>query len=155
MVRWLTISIVRICFYTTLRTWSDLSAYTVKAFVSENDIGHLNLGEIVSVQINHPLSFMEGRILNISPYTSEHLIYPTLASTNFGPLPVVEKSYGKLSLTESYYVVMVEIIRKDDELSIPLRIGQTAQVTIRGPWKSKAAELFRRVTQTLIRESSF
>lgn len=139
---------------TVLGKIADFSHYAVKAFVSENQISYFTVGQDVTVQIEHPLIFTRGKVLSIAPYSSTDLIYPALASTNFGPLPVVEKAQGRLGLVESYYVVFVDIEDADKALSDVIRMGQTAQVIIRGPWISNAAELFRKVTQVLIRESS-
>lgn len=131
---------------------ADFSKYAVKAFVSENQISYFKVGQTVSIEISHPLTFVQGKVMSIDPYSSSKLLYPSLASSNFGPLPIVEQRPGQLDLLESYYVVFVEI--ESDNIQDVVRIGQNAQVSIRGPWVSNAAELLRKVMQVLIRESS-
>lgn len=133
---------------------ADFSSYASYAFVSENQVSHFKIGDTVTVQIDYPLTFVPGVITSISPYSSKHLNYPALASTNYGPLPVAEEQYERLDLVDSYYIVEVKIDDQNNQLSNLVRIGQTSHLIMRGPWRSLAAELLHKVTLTLIRESS-
>ena len=71
---------------------ADLSKLALRCFVPESDIVYFKIGQRVTIYIENPLEFIEGIVTRIAPYSSENLMYPSLASINFGPLPVVEKT---------------------------------------------------------------
>ena len=131
---------------------ADFSGYAVQLFVPESDIEYFKIGQPVSIRVEHPIQNVEGNVTRIAPFSSEKLLYPALASVNFGPLPVVEQSTGQLFLIESYYIVYAEIDK--NAFAEQPKFGQTATVYVRGPWRSYAADFVRKAAQVLIRESS-
>lgn len=122
---------------------ADLNSIEVDGFVPEGYIEYLEIGDRVYFRPSGRYSFIPGKVVRISPIKDRALLFPQLASTNQGPLPVsIDPTTKKALLVESYYLVVVEL--EENEHSIG--IGQTGNLNFRGKWSS----VFMRMVRDLV-----
>jgi putative peptide zinc metalloprotease protein len=123
----------------------------VICFVPESQIHDINLGQNVTFRLSNTLEKIPGRIIDISTVRADFLLYPALASTNKGDLPVIEKEQGKLAMVETYYYIKVQLESNPSDL----KLGERGYVSIRGPWKSMFMNMIRYIQSIYWRESGF
>lgn len=120
-------------------------------FVPEANIKDIHLGEEVLFRSKGLSEEAKGKIKRILDIRATVLNYPQLASINQGELPVNEETPTKLSLVESYFPVEVSLDKNDPHF----KLGETGNVIMEGPWKSKAVSLWTRARSIFWRESGF
>lgn len=125
----------------------------VIAFVPENKLSYLRVGQSVTFRLFNNLKWYQGKILKMLPMRTGTLIYPQVASIYEGDLPVVKLGEEKdqLVVLESYFLVLMEL----DEQDPTLRIGEKGELHARGPWKSLLMETLRYIQSIYLRESGF
>lgn len=120
-------------------------------FVPESNINDLQVGQVVNFQLLNTLENIPGTVIKISPVRAQALLYPQLASTNQGDLPVSPDPLNgqRLLLVESYYPVYILLDSKE-----PIQIGQKGNIWAEGPWKSNFMNILREVQALLWREGT-
>lgn len=128
-----------------------LDQIEVICFVPEAKFDILKIGQSVNFRRTNDLHKFSGYINEIIPMRSGTLIYPQLASIYAGELPVATAEENKkLVLVESYFLVRVQLDKKDASL----RIGEKGYITLWGPWRSLLVESIRYLVSLYERESS-
>lgn len=130
----------------------NLSTLEVDGFVPEGDIEYLDIGDKVYFRPVGKLEFIPGKVVRIAPIKDRVLLFPQLASTNQGPLPVsIDPVTKKALLVESYYLVVVELDENDEH---SVGIGQTGFLNFRGKWSSVFMRLVRDVVALYRKEAN-
>ena len=121
-------------------------------FIPETHLNDLKLGQLVTIIEKEPYQKFSGEIETINPSRTLNLSYLNLASTNKGPLPVLQQTYSANPvIVESYFAVYVKI---DDQDADNLSYGQLMEVQIKGEWYSKMMRLITFIRSVVIKESS-
>jgi len=135
----------------SIMNYTDMEAVV---FISEIEAGYFHVGQEaeVLVQKSAPL-FLKGKVKTIDLKRTNTLIYPSLASIFGGPLAVTAQRNipGELSLRDSYYQVVIALDSKGKDLYF----GDTAEIKMRGPWRSYFVEMLKYVYRAVYKESSF
>jgi hypothetical protein len=124
---------------------------SVLCFIPEVDISHVQMGQEVHFKQNNTFEEFNGIVTDVRLSRAHYLLYPQLASVFSGPLPVTEEGHDKLAFVESYFPV--EVVLEGDLKE--LRFGQTGQIIMEGPWRSKFMRMIRYIRSILWRESGF
>ncbi len=121
----------------------------VLAFVPERDLSYWHVDQEVEFRTENRLRTASGKVKEIGPSRLHDLAYPQLAAQNKGTLPTVQDPNSKaLLLVESFYPVLIEL--NPDE---PMRINETGQILLKGPWTSYVGRFLEWFGSILWRES--
>ncbi len=121
----------------------------VMTFVPERDLSYWHVGQKVQFRTENRLQTASGVVKEIGPSRLHDLNYPQLAAQNKGTLPTVQDPNSRaLLLVESYYPVLVELDGHE-----PIRLNETGQVLLKGPWTSYVGRFLGWFGSVLWRES--
>ncbi len=137
---------------------ADLANLQILVFVPETNLSDIYEGQPVVFRRRGDLAKFSGRIVKINLLRTQTLTHPQLASINHGDLPVAnqpqqqpgEKKQEELKLVESYYTAYVEL----DKPHADLKLEEVGEADVRGPWRSMAMTLWRKLHSLFWREGS-
>lgn len=129
---------------------ADPNKIEIQAFIPEDDVDIVNVGQKVQFRITDTNDLFQGEIKSISPLRKLTLEHLPLASIYYGDLAVSEdKQSGVLKMVDAYYTAVISIDKKEAQL----RFGQTGVVEVEGPWRSKIGTIFKKILSIFWRES--
>lgn len=129
---------------------ADADEYLIRAFVEEERIGSVLIGDIISFYPRSGADPVSGIIKRISPARSEHIDHVALTSLSQGLIPVAPDASGRMQMLDSYYAIEIEPSEKKSVL-----VGQsgTARLTVKP--ESLFLNWLRKGYRVFLRESGF
>ena len=129
----------------------DTRKLKVEAFVAENDIATLAIGDTASYLPDTGAPSVSGTVRKISPVRSEKMEYAPLTSQGKGELPVVQDRSGRLVMLETYYAVEIGFESPPENMFI----GQTGKTRLKTRPRSAGLDWARHAYRVFLRESNF
>ncbi len=129
----------------------DSKKATVRAYVSESDLGRFEAGAKARFYPDDPaLKAMDMRVEDIDRASAKVLLDPPLASIFGGDIPVLQGKGGSLIPQQAVYRVILHPLQ-----DTPVQKSIRGKVYIEGSRKSILARFFNQVIAVVIRESGF
>lgn len=130
----------------------DTRAFFVTAFVPENQVNLVEVGQEADFVLLSYGQTYEGKITSIEAISEGILEHPALASLFHGPLPVVVNPNKELKLSESFY--RMHVVVDEEKRAEPPPFGAVGDVRVTGNAYSILGRTLSYLYSLFLKESS-